>query len=146
MDKNSFLMELADGPNTAIYQTAFQEQCAPQQVFSAIWEMEGQVNNGGFDQFFINCESDIVQFAPEALRRIGAHQCAQIVQAAVYSMTSTFWDKAEDEEKRAALDDDLSEKLDALSDEFIAYPDNLTELLFQFVECHPEAFGPIPCM
>jgi hypothetical protein len=139
-------MELADGPNTAHYRIAFQEQSEPQQVFSAIWEMEGQVNNGGFSQFILNAESDLIQFAPEALRRIGAHACAQITQEAVEIMGPRPWDKAEADELLAALDEDQSEKLDALSDEFFAYPDDLTELLFQFVERHPEEFGPIPCM
>ena len=34
--------------------------------------------------------------------------------------------------------------LDALDSEFFAYPDNLTEKLFEFVRNHPEAFGPVP--
>lgn len=146
MDKNRFLLELADGPNTAHYRIAFPEQSEPQQVFSAIWEMEGQVNNGGFRQFIFNGHSDLIQFAPEALRRVGAHQCAKISQEAVDCMGPRPWDKAEAAEKLAALGDDVTEKLDALREQFIAYPENLTELLFQFVERHPEEFGPIPCM
>ena len=42
-----------------------------------------------------------------------------------------------------AITDETSEKLEGLDQEFFAYPDNLTELLFEFVRAHPETFGPV---
>jgi hypothetical protein len=37
------------------------------------------------------------------------------------------------------VDGDLS----SLDEEFIAYPDNLTDLLFEYVASHPDAFGDV---
>ncbi len=43
-----------------------------------------------------------------------------------------------------SLSDAAREQLEALDSDFMAYPDDLTELLFGFVSSHPESFGPIP--
>ena len=54
MDKNAFLITLSESERTAFGKTEFAAQLEPQKVFSAIWELESEVNNGGFDQFFRN--------------------------------------------------------------------------------------------
>ena len=36
------------------------------------------------------------------------------------------------------------ELLNTLDSQFFEYPDNLTELLFEYVSHHPEAFGRVP--
>ena len=43
-----------------------------------------------------------------------------------------------------ALGEAGQDLLNTLDSEFFAYPDDLTELLFDYVSNHPEAFGPIP--
>jgi hypothetical protein len=40
--------------------------------------------------------------------------------------------------------DDTLGKLAELDDEFMAYPHNLTDLLFSYVSQHPEEFGMTP--
>jgi hypothetical protein len=42
------------------------------------------------------------------------------------------------------LSDDARDHLESLDAEFFTYPDNLTELLFDFVRLAPQAFGLIP--
>lgn len=44
----------------------------------------------------------------------------------------------------ASLSADAREQFEALDSEVMAYPANLTELLFAYVEFHAEAFGPTP--
>src|SRR5207247_5287224 len=83
MDKNAFLIDLSESKRTDFGKVDFAQQSESQQVFSAIWELESQVNNGGFDQYFRNSDSDIISFAPSALRAIGASACAEIVEAAI---------------------------------------------------------------
>ena len=57
MDKNHYLIELSEGERTDFGRVDFEEQPEPQKVFSAIWELESEVNNGGFDQYFRNIGS-----------------------------------------------------------------------------------------
>jgi len=47
MDKNGFLIGLSGSDKTSFGRIAFSDQSTPQKVFSAIWDVEGEVNNGG---------------------------------------------------------------------------------------------------
>lgn len=47
MDKNALLIELSESDRTMFGRVDFDQQPPDQQVFSAIWELENQVNNGG---------------------------------------------------------------------------------------------------
>ena len=44
----------------------------------------------------------------------------------------------------ASLTAHARKNFEALDSEFMAYPDNLTELLYAYVAARPESFGPIP--
>jgi hypothetical protein len=47
-----------------------------------IWDLEAQVNNGGFIQYYDNTSGDTAYFAMEALRSVGAEQMCAIVEQA----------------------------------------------------------------
>ncbi|HEX4124623.1 MAG TPA: DUF4375 domain-containing protein [Tepidisphaeraceae bacterium] len=123
MDKNTLLIKLSESPRTDFGRVAFAKQPEAQQVFSAVWASESEVNNGGFRSYLTGSEADTAAFAPKALRIVGATKCAAIVDRALQIGPSG----------------DISE----VDDEFMAYPDNLTELLFAYVASHPEVFGEI---
>ena len=144
--KNTFLIALSESERTQFGGLAFSEQTGPQQVFSAIWEMEADVNNGGFHQYFSNSGGDTAAFAPVALRTIGAAACADIVERAMRLVSNAPISSAREERQRL-LDGLPAQKLRALSEldeQFYSYPDNLTVLLFEFVQSHPEEFGQTP--
>ncbi len=54
MDKNSYLIDLSESIRTDFGRVDFAAQSYEQRVFSAIWALESQVNNGGFVEFFDN--------------------------------------------------------------------------------------------
>src|ERR1700712_1009598 len=83
MNKNRFLIQLSESTQTDFGRVDFFEQPKSQQVFSAIWALESQVNNGGFLQYFVSSDFDSARFAPTALHRVGAHACASIVERAL---------------------------------------------------------------
>jgi len=47
MDKNKILIELSESNRTEFGKEDFDKQSLPQKVFSAIWSVEAEVNNGG---------------------------------------------------------------------------------------------------
>lgn len=145
MDKNSFLIELSESDRTNFGKVEFTEQPEEQKVFSAIWSLESEVNNGGFLQYFENDRGETVNFTPIALKRIGANKCARIVERAIRAVSSGAFPTTPEltEAVLGDLSDDAREELDALSAEFQDYPDDLTELLFAFVSKHPDVFGPV---
>jgi hypothetical protein len=48
VNKNEILINLSGSATTKIGKEEFEQQSLPQKVFSAIWEVESEVNNGGF--------------------------------------------------------------------------------------------------
>ncbi|MFY7878393.1 MAG: DMP19 family protein [Pirellula sp.] len=144
MNKNQFLIALSESTQADFGRKEFAQQSSPQKTFSAIWELESQVNNGGFDQYFCNSDSDIIAYSPKALREIGATACAAIVESALQVIDPLPDDCDARQEAIDAAGEKGEERLNELDTQFFAYPDNLTELLFAFVAKHPNEFGPIP--
>ena len=146
MDKNRFLIQLSESKTTAFGKVDFLAQPEEQKVFSAIWALESQLNNGGFSQYFASWDGETANFAPSALRQIGAKACAAIVERALVAVSSDPLPQSQDERSALvdSLDSSVLEGLEELDSEFFAYPDNLTNLLFEFVRTHPNAFGPVP--
>ena len=132
MDKNGYLIDLSESDYTQFGRIDFSAQSQEQRVFSAIWALESQVNNGGFAQFFDNEGPDTVSFAPTALIAIGAVNCADIVSRAIAIALAS------------SRVPDAAEQLEGLESEFYGYPDNLTDLLYAYVSVRPTIFGKAP--
>lgn len=49
----------------------------------AIQALESEVNNGGYEQFFINSSNEYASMIVETLVRIGCHRTAEITQKAI---------------------------------------------------------------
>jgi hypothetical protein len=54
VNKNRILIDLSESKQTGFGKQEFAEQTLPQKVFSTIWALESEVNNGGFSQYFLN--------------------------------------------------------------------------------------------
>ena len=143
MDKNKYLIALSESPQTDFGRIDFDDQGEEQRVFSAVWALEGQVNNGGFAQYFSSHDGDTANFASAALRKIGASKCASIIERALQCVSQEPLpnDKLLREQLIKSLGDERSKELASLDSEFYQYPDNLTELLFAYVAANPEIFG-----
>jgi hypothetical protein len=145
MDKNRHLIELSESERTGFGRVEFSVQSEPQKVFSAIWQLESLVNNDSFDGYFRFSDSNLIQYAPVALSAIGALACADIVERAIQLVSPL---PPTQEGRHSALDaigDHGQEQLQLLDSEFYSYPDNLTDLLFEFVRDRTDVFGPLPC-
>jgi hypothetical protein len=144
MDKNRRLIQLSESERTDFGRVNFEQQRPEQRVFSTVWALESQINNGGFAQYFISHDGETAYAAPWALREIGAVHCAEIVTRALKIATPSVVMPLTQEE-REGLIDTLSPlghaQLEALDAEFLAYPDNLTELLYTYVSERPFVFG-----
>jgi hypothetical protein len=52
-------------------------------------------------------------------------------------------DQGSREQLIEGLDGPAQEALESLDQEFLAYPDNLTDLLYEYVRLRPNTFGPV---
>ena len=146
MDKNEILIDLSESDKTKFGRDAFSAQPFPQKVFSAIWAVESEVNNGGFSQYFLNSSCETAGFVAEALDAIGAPGTADICRRAIEAAFPDGLPSDPEEISSAASDfsEDTEDRLNALDQEFYQYPHNLTELLFAYVSKCPEEFGKLP--
>ncbi|MBS1802488.1 MAG: DMP19 family protein [Acidobacteria bacterium] len=145
MDKNQELIMLSASDRTALGRQEFSEQSTPQKVFSAIWAVEAEVNNGGFSQYFRNSSCETAGFVADAFEMIQAPSTAEICRRAVKIAfpnglpSSPGEISAEAENFTSEVEDNLTD----LDQEFYAYPHNLTDLLYAYVSAHPDDFGPV---
>jgi hypothetical protein len=143
LTKNEILIKLLESESTRFGKEDFAAQSFPQKVFSSIWALESEVDNGGFSQYFLNSSSETAYFVVEALRSIGGEQTAHICERAIaiafpYGLPS---DAGQIASAAAEFSEELLATLHPLDQEFYRDPDNLTELLFAYVAKHPEEFG-----
>lgn len=144
MNKDHYLIDLSGSERTDYGRTDFEKQSSAQKTFSAIWELESQVNNGGFEQYFRSADTDVILYAPVALRNIGADTCAGLVDQALAIVSPLPEDFDAKYDVLDSLEDGKLDSLNALDEKFYEYPDNLSDLLFDHVAKHPDEFGVVP--
>jgi hypothetical protein len=143
MNKNELLIELSESSLAKIGKEEFAQQSLPQKVFSAIWEVESEVNNGGFSQYFSNDSAESASFVVQALETIGAPRTASICNRAIVTAFPAGVPTTVEAIRSVAADfsDKILSELEPLDQEFLSYPHNLTNLLFAYVSAHAEEFG-----
>jgi hypothetical protein len=146
VNKNEILINLSESAATKIGKEPFEQQSLPQKVFTAIWEVESEVNNGGFSQYFLNDSAESAFFVVNALTTIGARKTADICTRAIATGFPNGLPQTTDDIQSVAagFSEDILGKLEPLDQEFLTYPHNLTDLLFVYVAAHPEEFGTQP--
>jgi len=146
VDKNAILVKLSESERAKSGKEDFEVRSKPQKVFSSIWAVEAEVNNGGFSQYFANSSSETAGFVVEALNTIGAPRTAEICGRAITASFPGGLPRGPKEISAAAKEfsGETLKRLDTLDTEFFGYPHNLTDLLFAYVSKHPEEFGELP--
>ena len=130
-----YLMEISDKVFTRLEKVGFDGLTDAEKVFFCVWVLTGQVDNGGFDQFFFNSSGNYSTEAVDAFEKIGASKTAGIV----YRANSVFkngrpsknWTARQDE--LDALPESAEERLRRLDDEFYKCDEDIDKLLYEFV-------------
>ena len=146
MNKNEILIELSESDKTEFGKEDFAKQSVPQKIFSAIWAVESEVNNGGYAQYFSNSSAESAPFVVAALETIGAPKTAKICRSAIEIAFPGGMPRTVEAANLTAesFSEEILAELEALDQEFLSYPHDLTELLFAYVAEHPEEFGALP--
>ena len=113
-----------------------------EQVIYLVITLEGEVNNGGFAQFLYNSGGSFTYETAPAFCAIGAEEIAAICDRAFSAFGQPI--PADRTERNAFLDDAITDEIDDIlsqcATDFYAYPDNLTELCYDFIMAHREQF------
>ena len=133
-DREAYLIRLSDQIVPLIWQEPPAEMTDAERVFICIWQLEAEVNNGGFAQYYTNSAGDLAADAPAALEAIGATHTASIVRAANAAFPGgPPRDRDARENAFDVIADGAFEELDG---RFLAYEDDLSSLLYAYVQAH----------
>ena len=114
----------------------------PQKQFYYNQCLEREINNGGFNQYFINSSGDFAHQTIQSLTTIGASTTADILQKAI----DQFPDKKvpQDRDERIELVEQIEETANEVWEEldgkFFEYADDLNTLNLNFVRQHKADF------
>lgn len=132
------LSAICNSPNAMLWTLDFDELTWAEKVFRVVWGTIGELDNGGFDQFFFNSSGDTAGFAPEAFSAIGATQVAEIIRAAnsLFPAVVPARDLKERRLQLDALDEQKRLNLQRLEKQFYDAAGGLQSQLYRFVISH----------
>ncbi len=113
----------------------------PQLYYLTLSWLDGEVNNGGFGQYFFNSSGELACHAVAAAGAVGASRAAIIIQKAIALFGEDGPDPDRDRRMNQLSGVDL-EALDKLNTEYYRCPDDLRELLPRYVASNSGAFQP----
>ena len=113
-----------------------------QKVFLIVENLEREVNNGGFNQFFFNSAGEFAHETVTALRAIGAFKTANVVLKAI--SVWPYQQVPKDRSKRRMMMEEMSERASIVWEEcdekFYVYEDKIGSLLLEYVKMNRSDF------
>lgn len=141
-DAAGFAVALSDLVCPRCYRDGFESLTAAERVVFCVDELEREINNGGFHQFFQNLSGDRVPETIAVLETVGAGEMLALLREAVALFPARM--PPRDQLKRGAILEGVSEDVlvawATLDDKFCSYPEDLTTLVRRYVEQHREEF------
>ena len=106
----------------------------PVMVAYCLHQLEAEVNNGGFHQFFSNSAGEYVRETIDALTQIGAHKTRELLERAVaICFPGGYPDNATDYESLVADFDAVADSVEPLDQEFFGYAEPLADLVNEYL-------------
>ena len=113
-----------------------------QKNFYVNQNLEREVNNGGFNQFFINSSGNFAHETIDSLRIIGANKTAKIVQKAndQFPNKKVPKDRTERQEVLEQIEDFANDIWEELDQKFFEYEDDLNSLNMDYIKMNKSKF------
>jgi hypothetical protein len=130
IDLHTYITKICD------YGDSLEKLTEPQKTFYFNQQLETEINNGGFSQYFLNSSGSFAHQAIISLKQINAIKTADILQLAIDEFPNSFVSKDELERREIMekIEDKAEEAWELLDEKFLTYEDNLYELNLQFIQ------------
>ncbi len=136
IELDNFIGELCD------YGDDFSKLTDQQKLFYLNQNLEREINNGGFNQYFCNSSGDNAHETILSLKTIGADKTASILQKAIDQFPNKTVPK--DREERTEIVEQIEEAADEIWNEldqkFYEYEDDLNTLNIEYIKKHKDFF------
>lgn len=142
-NKNSFIIAMTGWINRKCnYGENVSALTAEERTVYIINSFQSEVNNGGFDQFLLNSSGAFANELLSSLTAVGANCTVNIYKKAFAMIPHEL--PANEEQRNALLNEliteDISEIFVSCDRQFYEYPDNLDEMIFQFIMKNKSCF------
>lgn len=142
-DPTSAIIELDERVNElSDYGEDLSKLTEPQKVLLFVENLEREVNNGGFNQFYFNSSGDYAHETLDGLKTIGANKMADILAKAnsVWPDQTVPKDRTERQEVQETIEEQADPVWGQCDDDFYEYPDDIAGLLLDYVKQHKSDF------
>ena len=113
----------------------------PERFFYITQSLEMEVNNGGFDQFFLNSSGDFSNELVNAFLEIGAVKTAEICKKAVSIFDGKVPGDRDDRDDVISNNEEFEAILDECDQAFFEYEEDLDALNYAYVMKNRELFS-----
>lgn len=108
-----------------------------EQVVLTVEAMEREVNNGGFEQFFLNSSNQYAPVLVSALKQIGAAKTADIANRACKVLgAAPGWPSERYEASASKADESTRAELNACDNAYFASGEAIADMLFAFIKAN----------
>jgi hypothetical protein len=107
-----------------------------ERIVLAVEGLEREVNNGGYDQFFVNSSREFAPIIVGALRRIGCKKTANITQNAIEALGISDLRSDAIEVVISTRDENRGVKLNRCDDSYYKSTEPIAERLFAFIKAN----------
>lgn len=134
-NSTEMIIELSYGISDKIDKKGFDSLSYPERVLHHVYSLESEINNGGFDQYFVNPSGDFALDTPSALDEIGAHHTANLVKRAIdlFPGGAPSRDRQQRKEQLNSIDEITLAKFEDLDSKFFEYLDPLEEQQVEYM-------------
>ncbi|SDD94350.1 DMP19 family protein [Niabella drilacis] len=114
----------------------------PQRIFYFNQNIEREINNGGFNQYFYNSSGDFAHETLASLQTIGGNKTADILKQAIDQFPNSIVprDRAERQEILEQIEEKANEVWEQLDQAFYKYEDNLNDLNIEYIKQNRSSF------
>ncbi len=104
----------------------------------AVEALEREVNNGGYEQFFLNSSREFAPIIVEALGRIGCPRAAAITQKALDALRCSALTGAEIERAIVEESESRDQALFVCDNQYFARSENIEDRLLAFIKANKD--------
>jgi len=106
-----------------------------QQAFFSTWIIEGEVNNGGFNQFFFNSSGQYAEMSEIGFKTIGAEKFSELTSRAnkIYSENKKRLEEFDDGTMESFSESYKDNPLNDLDTEFYNLTESVSELRIKYI-------------
>lgn len=104
--------------------------------------LEREINNGGFNQYFLNSSGNYANETVNSLKQIGANFTSEILQKAIneFPNKNVPFDQNYRQEIMEQIEDDANDKWEELEEDFFEYNDDLNFLHLEYIRNNKDSF------